>query len=301
MTFCKEIDRSKSPCLHYKIPGQCQLSERRLCPEYIINKKPILSYSYISTYTRCRKAWHENYIKGTQPTGISYPLLYGQLFHANLAYLQSENPYFYEEAQKIKDIIWNSENDKEMPQDLKTMNAFILAYRQLPISKMHDDCEPEKELYQDYPDFILKTTIDLYSPINKIIYDWKWCGQPENYTFFTTKLQAGLYLMAQPEAKAITYRLFRKPLLKQTKKELDIDFSNRIQKSVLESPKHYMLEKTFWRSEYDFHEIKASLYAISEEIKTNIQKGENFFYENYSGCYGQYTCQYLGQCEAGII
>ncbi|MDP2162548.1 MAG: PD-(D/E)XK nuclease family protein [Flavobacterium sp.] len=300
MAFCKEIDRSKSPCLHYKNPGQCLLSERRLCPEYILNKKPVLSYSYVLAYTRCRKYWYQNYILGTEPLGKSLPILYGQLFHANLAFLQSRNPDLEVEIKKISDKIYDVEIGNEVPQELKTLTGFLNAYKQLPISTFHDS-EIEKENYVEYSDFILKTTTDLYEPIKKIIYDWKWIGQPDDYTFFTTKLQAGLYLLANPDAKAITYRLFRKPALKQTKKEKDFEFLTRIEKSVLNSPKHYIIDKTFWRSEYNFHEIKASLYAIAEEIKTNLLKGENYFYENYSGCFSPYTCLYLKQCESNLI
>lgn len=300
MSFCQQIDRSKKPCLHYKVPGQCVLSERRLCSEYILNKKPVLSTSYIQGYTRCRKYWYQNFILGLEPLGKSLPMLYGQLFHAHLAFHQSKNQYFVNEIVRIQNKIFH-EGDEDYPQDLKTLAGFLNAYKQLPISAMHADSEVEKEIYQEYPDFILKGTIDLYEPMQKIIYDWKWTANPDNYGFFTTKLQAGLYLMAQPEAKAITYRLFRKPALKQTKKENDSEFIARIEKSVLNSPKHYIVDKTFWRSEYDFHDIKANLYAIAEEIKTNLLKGENFFYENYSGCFTPFQCSYLKQCEAGII
>mgnify|MGYP001568524901 FL=1 len=301
MSFCQQIDRSKKPCLHYKPTGQCLLSERRLCSEYILNKKPILSYSYNSTYTRCRKAWYHNYILGTAPVGKSLPMLYGQLFHAQLAFHQTKNPIFETEIKKITSIIYDIETESDCPQDLKVLNGFLNAYKQLPISVFHADSEAEKENYMEYPDFILKTTVDLYEPIKKIIYDWKWTTKPDNYGFFTTRLQAGLYLLANTDAKAITYRLFRKPALKQTKKERDIDFIERVEKSVLSSPKHYIIDKTFWRSEYNFTEIKSKLYTISEEIKTNLLKGEDYFYENESGCFNPFQCSYLNQCEAGII
>ena len=78
------------------------------------------------------------------------------------------------------------------------------------------------------------------------------------------------------------HRLF-KASFKTNQKERDIDFIGRVEKSFY--PKHYIIDKTFWRSEYNFDEIKTNFYAISEEIKTNLLKGEDYFYENYSGCF----------------
>jgi len=289
------------PCFYYIRPGTCALHKNWRCIEYLRRKSPILSYSYIRDYLRCRRLFYWTYIKGIRTVERALSLTVGEIIHSWLAYLHSdpqENKYLINAETKLKELYeqYSENEDTTVPTEIVAVEPLINAYMELG---MHEDLkgEVEKREITELNGYTLKTRADLI--VGEHIYDWKYTSKPDGYTFFTTRLQAGMYLMNYPKAKSITFRLIQKPTLRLGKNETEAEFRDRIFRDVKSRPKHYFKEITFYRSEYDFSEIDKEIKTISDEIRANIDRDIDFFIQEYN-CYFPGPCDFLRCCEAKV-
>lgn len=315
--ICDKHNPSQKPCLFYIREGTCRRPDKFLCIEYVRRKQPMLSYSSISLYMRCRYAYYLAYILGLQLKKPTFNKELGSLFHLYFANMHEENEikadlYRGQIKQARARLIDEYNKDKEdgekedTPTDLLRIDATLEAYKQTTdIPKPKGSTEIGLSIKSD--DLYLRGFIDL--GVEKIttrdiikIWDWKYTGNPDFYTHFTTRTQAGIYFLLVPTAQAITYRTIQKPAFKKGKKEPDEDYKDRMIRAITAQAKKYFQDKTFYRSEYDLPYIKNYIRNISNEIKGYIDSDSTFFFQEDSGCwcYGDW-CDYMQICSSKVI
>jgi len=292
--ICKDYIKVKDkPCLHYQNKS-CDLPSRFLCIEYIRRKKPLLSPSMITTFTKCRRAFWYSYICGLQSIETNKNLLLGSIMHLILQNFHSGDSKFLE---KQKSIMLNFEKfySEEMTEIIKCF-AILDVYKTL---YKPDTGQCEVEFRKDNDRYFLRGFIDMIE--DSKIYDFKYTSRPDSYTLFTTELQAGIYLLLT-EKDSITFRIITKPSLKQKDDETDEEYYTRLIEDIKRRPAYYFNDITFYSSEYDFQQIEDYLEVVTSEIKRLVELDFEHYYQNRSACMCPHQCEFLPICEAkGLV
>jgi len=303
--ICTDYDSTKKPCTYYAGNGCCSLKTRFRCIEFIRRKAPVLSYSYISNYLRCRRNFYYSYLLGIELIIPPLPIVAGRIMSNFLAYMHSdannndkEKKNYLKRAKEYLESITPKDENAGAPSDVKTIPAVARAYKELGLDEPKGKVEYRTILSSagDEYKYLLKAIYDLY--LFDKIYEFKYTGKPDFYTFFTTRIQAGIYLLTAPSVKSITFRLIQKPTLKQGKNETDEEYKERVREDFKKRPAHYVKDITFWRNEYNFNEIKDYISLISDEVRQSIDKGIDYFYQNPQGCLFPGPCDFLPVCES---
>ncbi len=302
-SICTDQDRSVNPCKHYEKKYRfCHLSKHGRCINYIYNKGPILSNSAIEKYG-CRLAFWFSYIKLIEPLQPSLPMITGNVAHALIEDVHDINPNYDKTIKLVKSNVdklnrGKDDDDWDIPQDILNVYPFRDAYRETEFANI----KGETEVTAESQELGIKTKYDLLYNDRKDILEFKYAKSDEWYSFFTTRTQAGIELLLNPEAQKITFRIMIKPQLKKGKNETDDEFSDRIKRDILRNPKKYIIDKTFWRNEYEFAEIKWFLWELRREIQNKIAGGRKAFFPNTKACWNIYgPCEYLQICESKVI
>jgi len=300
MNVCPDLDETRKPCLHYLKDGFCSRANHFRCIEFIRRKNPIVSYSSDGLWRKCRRAFWFNYIMGYQGLVVLYPLIAGSIWHTYAAWVHSGDKGYLIKAERLMDEV-----DAEANNDIKLIPVIVNVYADL-YGALQGMPEQAKTVFHE--GYIVKSIVDLlvYDAGGKEyeeIYDWKYTGSPDYYTFFTTEYQAGLYLLQYPTVQSITYRCVRKVQLRQGKNEEWDKFISRVKVDLRKRKKWYFIDKKFYRSEYNFDRIEGELKASADEIRENIDKGIGFFRQNRDACYFAPTkqwCEFLPCCEGDV-
>lgn len=309
-SICESRDKSILPCKYYeKKYHVCKLDRHGRCIDYIYNIKPILSYSYLENYCRCKRLFWYSYVMMYESLTPSINAILGNIAHSKTAYEHSTNPNINNMMKIMEREIGKlnkgkSDDDWSIPADVNKCIIFFNAYSKYEEDKVKKP-KGKTELTVENKNLGVKCKYDLSfideADKSKRILEFKYTGSPDWYTFFTTEEQAGLYLMLDPEAVSITFRLLYKPKLKQGKNETETEFLERLERDILKKPGEYVIDKTFWRNEYDFNAIKMKIRIISDEIRERLPKGIDYFYQEKNGCMNPGICDYKGICESKCI
>ena len=307
MITCKDYIKSQrgKACLFYIKTGVgfCKRPDRFRCIESMKRKAPILSYSGLNNYTRCRKKYYLSYVKGIIYLKPSPAMIAGSLLHLYLSELHQEDGMdidLIESSNAYHNIInkLNLQDGEELPDDILRARAAARAYlRIIRYDIEKGDTEVKDIKYFDNGFFAIKAVADCICDDN--ILEFKFTKNFDYFCHFTTKIQASFYLNVFNK-KSITFRLIKSLQLKRKDKETQDEYIDRIETCMVKAPKRAIQDKKFYRSEYDFDEVLKYLKVIASEIKNNIDN-EEFFYCNTNGCYFPGICEYLPICKSGVI
>lgn len=302
-SICPKRDYLINPCVHFEKKYRfCKLPQMGRCLDYIYNKGPMLSNSAIDKYS-CRLAFWFSYIRLLEPMQPSFPMIVGNIAHALIENIHDINPSYDNTTKLIKSNIdklnrGKSDDDWDIPQDVLNTYPFRDAYKETDFSNI----KGETEVTAESQELGIKTKYDLLYNDRKDILEFKYAKSDEWYTFFTTRNQAGIELLLNPEAQKVTFRILLKPQLRKAKNENDDEFAARIKRDILRNPKKYIIDKTFWRNEYEFDEIKWFIWELRREIQNKIAGGRKAFFPNTKACWNIYgPCEYLQICESKVI
>ena len=290
--ICKDyIKGSNKPCLHYA-NGSCTLSHRFICIEYIRRKKPLISPSMISTFTRCKRAFYYSYIEGLESIETNKNMLLGQLMHVLLQHYHTGS-----EDMLVKQSVIMNNYEKFYSEDITEIAkcfAILDCYKEIYSADGNSRCEVEFRKEED--GYYIRGFIDYIDSEGKI-YDFKYTSRPDSYTIFTTELQAGIYLMLT-KANSITFRIITKPSLRLKDNEENDEYYARLVEDIRRRPAHYFSDITFYKSEYDFEQIEQYLSTVTSEIKRLVELDIDSYYQNRSACMCPSQCEFLPICEA---
>ena len=304
-SICPDIDRSSKPCSHFIQGGYCKHKQHFGCVEYIRRKNPLLSSSSIGKYIRCRRNFYLANVLGLKSLSPRPSMIAGTIMHEFLAGIHEADDERRAEWQMSAQAMYmeqvsantNKDGKVDLHKDIEMIPAVIAGYKQTPAVTLTGRTELWGAVINDQ--MHLRAKIDLITNDRKKIYDYKFTGNSDFYTHFTTRIQAGIYLLVWPEAETITYRIIQKPALRQGKNETKEEFLRRITEDIAKRHKHYIQDRTFYRSEYDFTYIKQYISNISAEIRENIDLGETLFFQEDSGCWCYNSwCEYLPICQS---
>ena len=134
----------------------------------------------------------------------------------------------------------------------------------------------------------------------RIAWEFKFSSHPERLIRHSLSLQLGTYFLGCPTLQRITVRGIRFPELRQHKNETLEDYIDRLYKDIKARPAHYIMDTTYWRTEFDLKETQAEVRRIYQDIKTYAKEGREGYYKNLMGCYAPVPCAYLPLCEIGV-
>jgi len=294
--ICIDFDKGISkPCLHYTGNGYCSLPTRFSCIEYIRRKNPQLSPSLLSTFS-CKRAYYYEYVLGLKPKLLNKTMLCGSIIHAEVQYIHTQNEKFKNISESLLVKGYDAFEDT-MIEDWLKIKAVTDIYKKL-YGETTGKCEIP--VRSDDSRYNLKGVIDFIDSIGRI-YDFKYTSRPDNYTIFTTEIQAGLYLLLT-NSSSIIFRLITKPLQQKKTSEHNDEFENRIREDIARRPGHYFKDVTFYKPEYNFDALENYLEVITEDIKELVGLGIEHYYQNRKVCFAPSACDYLPICEAkGLI
>ena len=314
--LCQDYIKSENtskPCLYHVERGYCSHKEHFACIEHIRRKETQISHSKLSTYKRCRRCYYYTYILGLQRKVPQINMEVGNLFHIEMSILHEIDTVLVKKYQNDSidyrtDLVKKYRNietsEVNLPKELRNIDTMIEVYPTLNMKK--PKALAERWASAAINDIHILAKLDLQieneNRETEIIYDWKWSGNPDFYTHFTTRHQAAMYFLLKEKAQSITFRCFRKPALKYKHKETEDQYYHRVKEDINDRPKYYINDKTFYRSEYDLDELLDEITFFCNEILENIEHGIKAFPQEDSGCWAYSSwCDYLPICQSKVI
>lgn len=296
--ICPDSNAARKPCLHYikeGKPGFCSHREHFRCIEYCIRKSPVLSYSYISAYTRCFRYFYWSYLMGWENIGINLPSYTGSMVHDYQAYSHGGRSEYLVEYEKKRQKIKDTYNN--VPNEVIVIKPILEAYHELGYDQLKGMAEQSQ--LTDQGNFQLKSITDLKYD-NKIM-DYKFCKDPDIYTLFKVRRQAGIYFINNPEADEIIYRCIKKPRFKKIGDEPVSEFQGRVKRAIMSNPTEYIVDKPFSRGEFDLDYLLKEIEIISDDIVSKLDKPIQAWIQDDSGCfaYGSW-CDYKPLCDSRV-
>ena len=306
MNICPNIDTIILPCVNYlkaaNGQGFCKRNDMWRCIEWVLRYNPIISASSSDMYNQCLRKYYHTNIQGYQLIEQDkLKALCSVIFHAWAAGLHINDKKHTDKGTKLFQKLTEQYKDNNFAfQELLKIQPSINAYYYHGFHKVGGKAEVGR--LEQYDKYQLKTKVDLINNDRTKLADWKYTGNPDYYTFFTTENQAGLYLMSYPKVESITYFLIRVPDAKLASNESELFFQDRIERDMCNRKDHYFIQKTFHRAEYDFDQIMEELTYTADEIVRNLDKPLYYWRQNRSGCW-QFNkwCDFYTCCESRVM
>jgi len=305
--ICPDINLNKKPCYYFIENGFCSSGKWFRCIEFISRKKPIMSHSAVAQYTRCKYLFYNAWVKGWKTLKINIRKETGSLMHGYLGTHHADNDYDIERARaSIKKIeaqlIDPYREDGGMYLEAQMVKYIFQGYlKACKEGKIRDfKGLSENALLAEKDNFTLKARMDIRLVKEKEIVDFKFVTDHENYTFFTTRHQAAIYLGLDKGAEKITYRCINRPKLKQGKNEDEKEFLERIRRDVYNRIGMYVKDATYYRSEYDFPKMLAHMGQMAKEISDNIDNDDFWYQASSEYCLSPFKCDFYEACTSGV-
>lgn len=303
---------SSKPCIH-SIDSKgdfCDLPEMFRCIEWIRRNEPTLSYSTIRD-SFCKRKLYYSYICGIELIVKPLPMRLGEIAGKYLDYLHNQIqstpptnfppsivPYFI----KLKD------EDGNLPIQIEALIGLFQGYHE----KEFDSTKGQTQAYfqwmeEGYPQ--IHGYIDLVEETWG--YEFKYSSRPEIYNSkFIVQDQIATYFLGDPSLERITLRAIQVPQLRLGKNETHENYRERVHQDFLSRPLYYIKDYNFWRSEFNYDELREKYKMIANEILGFIELGgKKYFYQSNSPntCFGETTgtgisnCEYLDICNSGVV
>jgi len=294
------------PCIHSigKKNDFCDLPEMFRCTEFIRRNEPTLSYSTIKN-SFCKRKLYLSYICGYELLVKPLPMKLGEVVGQFLDH--------FHDAEKKKPFpnISQFENEEgELPIQIAGIVGLMRGYT----TKEFDSMKGKTQSYfrwmeEGYP--VIHGFMDLMIYDEKMGFEFKYTKKPETYSSkFIMQDQIGSYFLGNSKIERITVRTIQVPELRLAKNETIEDYTQRVTNDFISRPLHYIHNTSFWRSEFNYDEIRERYKMIANEILRYIEMGGmKYFYQSNSPqtCFGERTgtavsnCEYLNICSSGVV
>jgi len=271
---------------------------------YLAEVMPEISYSSMSDGARCWRAFYYSYISGLQLIEPSWPIKQGKYADECLGLLHNKD----KNNVIIFNVFKNERNEEgELPAQYEAMFALFEAYIKLDKHLLKGIPQYEfKWQEEDYPR--IHGYIDLMqyddSEGGRIAWEFKYTGRPDAYDHFSLQEQLSTYFIGVPFLQRITVRCIQVPQLRMGKNESNQDFHQRVYNDVLARPKHYFMDTSYWRSEFDLEQTKFRAKMVAQHAQELVRMGDvKYFIQNIGpSCVMPQPCFYLPICEShGVI
>jgi len=296
------------PCVHSvdEKGDFCDLPEMFRCIEWIRRHEPILSYSTIKN-SFCKRKLYLSYICGYELIVKPLPMKLGEVAGKYLDYLHSkDSPPTFDNSF----LLPLRDDEGNFPVQIAAIMGLFNGYKKKEFDSMKGKTQSHFRWMEDgYP--IIHGFMDLMIYDEKMGYEFKYTKKPETYSSkFIMQDQIGSYFLGNSKIERITVRAIQVPELKLAKNETIEDYTERVTKDFISRPLHYIHDTSFWRSEFNYDEIREKYKMIANEILRYIEMGgQKYFYQSNSPqtCFGEGTgvgisnCEYLTLCESGVV
>jgi len=310
--ICEGFQKGQnSPCIH-SIGEKfdfCALPEMFRCSEWLRRNEPILSYSTIRN-SICKRKLYWSYIAGIQLIVKPLPMRLGEIAGKMLDYLHNEKMVNCFPVKLYPAMIDSlKDGDGNLPYQIMAMLGLFKGYHEREFDSMKGITQSHfKWSEEGYPHITGYMDLKTY---DKIGYEFKYSLKPDAYSEkFIVQDQLATYFLGNPMLERITMRVIRVPGLRFAKNETPEDHQERVYKDFLNRPMHYVIDTSFWRSEFKYDEIREKYKMIASEIQRYIELGGmKYFYQSNgpNTCFGETTgtnvsnCEYLPICESGVV
>lgn len=301
--FLKGEDK---PCVHSVGEDNqfCDLPIVFRCTEFIRRLEPTLSYSTIRDSFCKRKLWL-SYVAGYQLKIKPLPMRLGILASDFLNYYHDR-----EEKSSFPSLSQFENEEGVLPSQIAAMVGLFRGYTAKKFDTMKGTVQPYFKWREDgYP--IIHGYGDLAIYEGKIGYEFKYTKRPDAYsTKFIVQDQIATQFLGMPSIERITLRAIHVPDLRLAKNESIEEYTQRVMQDFISRPLHYIHDISFWRSEFNYDELREKYKMISQEILRYIEMGgmKYFFQSNGPNtCFGDTTgmavnnCEYLDVCTSGVV
>ncbi len=295
------IDPDKDPTGEF-----CSLPEMFKCLWFYQRFEPTLSHSSLKNIYCWRKFWWSHMV-GLSLIEKPMPMVCGSIASAYLDHFHSRSPLSFKfDFSPYRNVDGNMHGD--IYKVIATMRGYSLVPGMVDMKgKVQHHCkwwEPGYPKLQGY--------MDLLQYEDHIGYEFKYTSRPE---IFGQKLavesQFCAYFLMNPELQRITLRAIQVPNLRQGKNELMKDFAARVTHDVISKPKQYIIDRSYWRNEFNFDEYKEKLQKVMKDMRSRIEEGGGlgswYKVDGPNTCYGDHTglkaspCEFLSICTNGVV
>jgi hypothetical protein len=302
------IQSEKKPCAHSVGDDFqfCDLDCVFRCTEWLRRFEPTLSYSTIRDSYCKRKLWL-SYVAGYQLKVKSLPMRLGEIAGWFLNYLHDKDE---SDLQPIIPLDGLRDDEGNLPIQVEAIRGLFKGYKEREFSTLKGKTQSYFQWREDgYPQ--IHGYLDLAVYKEKIGYEFKYTKKPDAYsTKFIIQDQIATYFLGSPSLERITLRAIQVPELRLAKNESHDDYRERVYQDFLSRPLHYIRDTSFWRSEFNYDELREKYKMISQEILRYLEMGGmKYFYQSNSPqtCFGEGTgtavsnCEYLEICSSGVV
>jgi hypothetical protein len=256
-----------------------------------------MSYSRGRSWAKCRKLYHYEYREGLQlkPEHQSVALRLGSLASKCLGYIHSKDQSKLKTiAESVQDALQGVEEDKRVP--FLSLRTFLELYAIMEVANIKGEVEKEGVWHEDGTPYVhgYMDLVEYGSSEDVPSWGWefKYSGRFSSWSKFVLTPQLSTYFLCFPTMPRITVRVFRTPDLRKGSKEEVGEFIARLRTDIQRRPKYYIEDMVFWREEFDLTGWKGTLKAIARDIFKAEGEGEGSFYQNQTGCFSPWQCDY---------
>lgn len=304
--ICPDYKAKESEiCAHFISRGFCSSLKWFRCIEFIRRNKPIMSHSAVDSFVRCKYNFYMGWIKGWRTTKVNLAPTTGNLMHAYFATFHADNDHDVKRAEKSiakyrAELVDPYSETGEMVLAAQIVPYLFQGYRKACRDGKIRDLKgrAESPFIVEHDNFTLKARMDL--DMGDEIVDYKYVSNPDNYTFFSTRFQATIYLSLHEQAQKITFRCIRRPKLRQGKNETVQDYLERIRQDIYGRPGFYVKDETYYRSEYQFDKRLAEIGRMAGEIADHIDDPEFWWQASSERCLTPWKCDFYDACTSGV-
>lgn len=282
-----------------------------LCIEAMKRKARRISYSELTRYGKCYRAWWIAYMLGIEKIKPNIRMLVGKIFGECLDQVLSLKPTVDYQTILTNYRMEYQDDDGEVPRELLAIEGFMQA-----ISEMEWIEEKGKTQFE----FKWKDSECLESPQIHGFLDWirldaegrpsygrefKYTTNMDGWSKFIVGPQLGTYFIGVPVDR-IELVLFKVPSLKWIRKGKNSEngeaYRNRVYNDVKFNKLEYIYRQNFYRNEFSLEDVKERYAVMTKEMYDRVEKGESAFWQtdNRSVCLRE--CDYLEICSNdGVI
>lgn len=149
--------------------------------------------------------------------------------------------------------------------------------------------------------FDVQARVDGVADLGRTLVEDKFMGRVDQITdrrlLLDRQVTLGCYLLWRCEGievEQVSYRITRKPSIKQTQKETLDEYLERVERDYQERPDFYLHEYTLTRTPEDFLRLEQELWRWCEQIRDARRDG--VFPRNVAACGDFGGCQFLPLC-----
>jgi len=285
-----------------------------------------LSWSQLSTFNSCKKRYEFQYIKNLKPKRFSNALNFGILFHEIMECIYEEGSIC-----AAQDIVYDLVEDMDTStfeqkdfDDLEWSKTVLLAlidgvfdyWYNVDLERDESVVAIEKKYemriknpannytnraysYVFIPDLVLQCDDSVYTLV-----EYKTTSRMDsNYIsrLAIDQQTRGMVYFLQREnnivISKIKYRIFKKPGIRQTKKENREMFTERLKGVFLTEPEKYFIEQEFVVDQKDIRLFATDLWKAVKEV-TFVVKNK-LFYRDTSKC-TVLNCPFMPLCAGKV-